>query len=167
MNQLLTQNHPGGNLYNGPLAPVIKKCLQLDPNNRYQSVDKLLSALLRIQNPIRQPQTQNRFEDILQPKRRWRLIPVLAWCVFFFWMALELQDGSIMARIVTYIEWSWFFTVPTALAVDFLHLRSYPLMHYPSKLSSRIRYWLLFAGAWFIGLLLIAAVWSFFTPSLA
>jgi serine/threonine protein kinase len=45
LNELLTGNLPNEEVYGGNLEPVIRKCLQMDPINRYQSVDELLRAI--------------------------------------------------------------------------------------------------------------------------
>lgn len=45
LNELLTGNLPNEEVYGGNLEPVIRKCLQMDPINRYQSIDELLRAI--------------------------------------------------------------------------------------------------------------------------
>lgn len=44
-NEMLTGNKPQEELPAGRLAAVIKKCVQMEPSNRYQSVDELLKAV--------------------------------------------------------------------------------------------------------------------------
>lgn len=45
LNELLTGKLPTEEVYGGNLELVIRKCLQMDPLNRYQSVDELLRAM--------------------------------------------------------------------------------------------------------------------------
>lgn len=45
LNELLTGKLPNEEIYSGYLEPVIRKCLQMDPLNRYQSVEELLRAI--------------------------------------------------------------------------------------------------------------------------
>ena len=45
INKMLTGKLPFEQMYSGPLAAIISKCTQLDPNARYQNVSELTSAL--------------------------------------------------------------------------------------------------------------------------
>ena len=45
MNEMLTGRLPGEKRYEGRLGPIIEKCLQMDPANRYQNAGELLRAL--------------------------------------------------------------------------------------------------------------------------
>jgi len=45
LNQMLTLRHPASCLAEGPLRPVIEKCIEVNVDKRYRSADKLLSAL--------------------------------------------------------------------------------------------------------------------------
>ena len=45
MNVMLTGEHPSDRLYKGKLTKVIEKCIQLDPEKRYQSVKELKKHL--------------------------------------------------------------------------------------------------------------------------
>jgi serine/threonine protein kinase len=51
LNELLTGKLPPEGVSAGNLEPVIRKCLQMDPANRYQSADELLRALDEALNP--------------------------------------------------------------------------------------------------------------------
>ena len=42
LNEMLTGKKPQEKMASGPLASVIKKCLQMEPSNRYQNIDQLL-----------------------------------------------------------------------------------------------------------------------------
>ena len=46
MNYLLTGKLPNEYLYNGNLTPVILRCIEMDPKNRFNSVDELKQVLL-------------------------------------------------------------------------------------------------------------------------
>ena len=48
LNEMLTGHMPNKGLYEGNLRPVIDKCMQMDPKNRYSSVQELKSALEKI-----------------------------------------------------------------------------------------------------------------------
>lgn len=45
MNVMLTGEHPTNKLYKGNLTKVIEKCIQLDPEKRYQNVEELKKFL--------------------------------------------------------------------------------------------------------------------------
>lgn len=45
MNVMLTGEHPSKKLYKGKLTKIIEKCLQLDPNKRYQTAEELKKEL--------------------------------------------------------------------------------------------------------------------------
>lgn len=45
LNEMLTGKKPQEKLPDGPLAAIVKKCMQMDPSNRYQDVDQLLRDL--------------------------------------------------------------------------------------------------------------------------
>lgn len=46
MNYLLTGEIPSDKLYSGSLSGIIKKCLELDPENRFTDINELKNALL-------------------------------------------------------------------------------------------------------------------------
>lgn len=45
LNVFLTGNYPYEQLYEGKLTPLIRKCTQFDPKNRYQTVEELMQVL--------------------------------------------------------------------------------------------------------------------------
>ena len=45
MNVMLTGEHPSKRLYKGKLTKIIEKCVQIDPNKRYQTAEELKKAL--------------------------------------------------------------------------------------------------------------------------
>ena len=45
MNVMLTGEHPVRHLYKGKLSPIIKHCIDTNPDNRYQSVLQLKNML--------------------------------------------------------------------------------------------------------------------------
>lgn len=47
MNYLLTGKYPSEELYSGGLTPVIQKCMQFDPDKRYQSAAELEADILQ------------------------------------------------------------------------------------------------------------------------
>lgn len=51
INYLLTGNKPGDGIANCNYSDIIKKCLMLDPSNRYQSANELLDALTSLKHP--------------------------------------------------------------------------------------------------------------------
>ena len=59
LNEMLTGQLPRENLYEGKLTAVIQKCLQMDPSQRYPSVDDLLREI--------DNQTKKRFLNAVRP----------------------------------------------------------------------------------------------------
>ena len=51
LNRLLTGKYPKQELYAGRYQSVISKCICLDPHDRFQSVDDLITALSQCQHP--------------------------------------------------------------------------------------------------------------------
>lgn len=45
MNVMLTGEHPSKKLYEGKLSKIIEKCIQLDPQKRYQTAEELKKSL--------------------------------------------------------------------------------------------------------------------------
>ena len=45
LNFLLTGSLPGETMYQGSLRPIIERCIELDPENRYKSIDHLRAVL--------------------------------------------------------------------------------------------------------------------------
>ena len=45
LNVFLTGDYPDVQIYEGKLTPLIRKCTQFDPKNRYQTVEELMQAL--------------------------------------------------------------------------------------------------------------------------
>ncbi len=45
MNVMLTGEHPSKKLYQGKLSKIIEKCIQLDPQKRYQTAEELKKSL--------------------------------------------------------------------------------------------------------------------------
>lgn len=45
LNEMLTRRHPSQKLADGPLRPIIEKCIEVNVDKRYASVDELLAAL--------------------------------------------------------------------------------------------------------------------------
>ncbi len=52
INEMLTLQHPSRRLADGPLRPIIEKCIEVNVDKRYRSADELLSALLRKRPPL-------------------------------------------------------------------------------------------------------------------
>jgi serine/threonine protein kinase len=96
LNELLTGHHPGQAAYSGPLSVVIGRCVQMDPNQRYQTVDALQRAL-------HMPLSQGPMKGIrgwlppgLGSKRVWVVILSALWYLFFISLSLtlEIEDAS-------------------------------------------------------------------------
>ena len=52
MNVMLVGKLPNEELYKGDLEKIISKCIELDPNKRFQSLDQLKNQLLKLQSKI-------------------------------------------------------------------------------------------------------------------
>lgn len=59
INYLLTGNKPGDGIANCNYSDIIKKCLMLDPLNRYQSANELLDALTSLKQSSYAPDSHN------------------------------------------------------------------------------------------------------------
>lgn len=93
LNELLTGHHPGQAPYSGRLSAVINKCVQMDPHQRYQTVDELSKALHRATG-------SDSIRGWLPPgigsKRVWVVILSALWYLFFIAISLawESEDAT-------------------------------------------------------------------------
>lgn len=60
LHEMLTGALPTERTYAGTLSSILKKCLEMDPKNRYHDADALLRALTRAQAPEKKAKVQER-----------------------------------------------------------------------------------------------------------
>lgn len=96
LNELMTGQLPNQELYKGPLEPVIRKCTQMDPGQRYQTVDQLQQALRQV---LPKSKVKPGFRGWLPPGFRssnpWIAAAASLWYLFFtaLSLSLELEDA--------------------------------------------------------------------------
>lgn len=100
MNVLLTGQLPGRKMAEGPLGEVIRKCIALSPEQRYPSVETLLSALQG-----RVPKKKTDWRKYLPPgfrtqnRTRW-LFSAFGYCfILYIGLSLGVTNASGMAEV--------------------------------------------------------------------
>lgn len=124
MNKMLTGQTPQNRLYEGALAPIIKKCTSLRPQDRYASTSKLASAL---QNPLRS--TSFAPPGFRQRKLKY-MIPAALWYFILVYCCMTAQFTSDQGQPCTgYILWvnrifsTTLFLLETLYFGNYLNLR--------------------------------------------
>ena len=95
LNVMLTGRHPRSELYRGPLSGVISKCISLDPDDRYSSVDDLKEAL--------RPGTSDRSRFIppgFRSRRPWKMITASLIYILIFYTGLTMQVEGVYSASV-------------------------------------------------------------------
>lgn len=149
MNVLLTGQLPGQTIAGGRLHPIIARCVQMSPKDRYSSVAELQSALVFLMtgNAAAKPRDTLRYpwQKFLPPGIRSLRIPdaVFAACgyAFVYWLTLSLrvENGSayqtaVNRIIATTLVTLWIFFSGNYLGVQ----RFLPLTRSRNKLAQLI-----------------------------
>lgn len=97
-NRLLTGKYPKDKLTAGKFRPVISKCIHLDPEQRYQSVDELEMVLLRCMDPtVKVSRYASRFSISCIPGFRtnvlWKKISAVIGYFLIIWTCLTIPPG--------------------------------------------------------------------------
>ena len=126
MNVMLTGNFPTDNLYQGSLAPIISKCISLDPDKRYQTVKELKDALLK-KEPEATKFNANKLDNFKLPGfRSGKLvfkIPALIWYSFLILTAIGLfTDNPTFKDRVADILVTTFFILATLLLGNYRNI---------------------------------------------
>ena len=98
LNELLTGHLPGEIPYSGPLAGVITKCIQMDPNQRYQTVDALQKAMHRAVSPKKTRGIRGWLPPGLGSKRIWVVIVSSLWYLLFITISLNWRTEDATSR---------------------------------------------------------------------
>ncbi|NLB41122.1 MAG: serine/threonine protein kinase [Clostridiales bacterium] len=99
LNEMMTGHLPNQESYVGFLEPIIRKCTQMDPNQRYQTVDEL-------QQELAQAQLQAKFipehRSWLPPGVRSSNLLIIAlsslWYIFFIAVSLSIEIENVSER---------------------------------------------------------------------
>lgn len=96
MNEMCTGGLPGRINVEGRLGKVIRKCVELSPDARYQSMDELLAALDKLGQPEKQPSGSGSWRRFLPPG--FRGDNVLVWLLsglgYFLLLDLSASMGG-------------------------------------------------------------------------
>ncbi|NLJ40042.1 MAG: serine/threonine protein kinase [Clostridiales bacterium] len=111
LNELLTGQLPNHKGYDGRLKIVIKTCLEMDPSNRYQSVDDLLLGIDAAMGVY--TETRSTLRTWLPPgfrgKNVWIILLSALWYMFivFISFSMEVEDAAagelLMERIFSFL----------------------------------------------------------------
>jgi serine/threonine protein kinase len=93
LNELLTGKLPSEEVYGGNLKPIIRKCLQMDPLNRYQTVDELLRAINTALKPRITFWTdiRNWLPPGLRNRNPWIALSSTLWYIFITAISFSLE----------------------------------------------------------------------------
>lgn len=104
LHEMLTGRLPSPPTYQGPLAPVINKCLAMEPSRRFQSVDELARALHRRWPHHLEGQSGRRswLPPGLRSGRLWRISLGVLWYLLLLSMcsSIQLKEGTRATLIV-------------------------------------------------------------------
>ncbi len=142
LNVLVTGALPSEKKAGGLLAPIIQKCTELDPKNRFEDIDALIKSLTKTEKYCAQqkePEKERVKQNMLPPGFRngdpSHIILALVGYLFIFWMGFNLtSDTAAGAELFIYRV----FFILISLAVifftfDYFNLQSYlPLTRSPS-----------------------------------
>lgn len=77
------------------LTKIINKCTKLNPSERYNTINELSNALLKILSPQQQRPKKHSRHEFLPPGFRthtgWKMILSSLYYVFFFWLSFSLK----------------------------------------------------------------------------
>ena len=102
LHELLTGHPPGQTPYSGLLASVINTCMQMDPNQRYQTVDGLQKAMHKAISPKKTKGIRGWLPPGLGSKRIWVIIVSSLWYLLYITISLNwrTEDASTRKLIV-------------------------------------------------------------------
>lgn len=90
MNVLLCGEHPAVRMADGYLLPVIRKCLEINVNDRYQSAGELAEDMLSVREAAHQKKEHRGWRAFLPPGFRSGRIPVMIAAALGYLMVLWL-----------------------------------------------------------------------------
>lgn len=176
-NYLLTGTFPDVRLHQGRFTSVIKTCTHIDPEKRYQSVDELMSCLVR-KPAVRLPEMTVASK---LPEQKWRGLPgfrsrtpwkmhLALFCyLFLLCFLLSLKQPAVLPpdnyynTSIILIMIAWFILV-LGMIINFKGIRRFfPLATHPQK---AVRYAGIYISTHLIMfhlVLLALAIMSFFT----
>lgn len=138
LNTLLTGVLPGERKAYGRLRPVINRCLQMDPKNRYAGAWELYDALKRAGK-----QEVGWLLPGFRTMRWYKIVPATAWYMFIIFLTLCIGIGEAEKTAVDYLTQLFFFLaglVPVLFYANYLDIqRFFPFMRSPRR-------WLRFLG---------------------
>lgn len=77
------------------IAKIIEKCTELNPSDRYNTIDDLSNALLQFLSPQKIPSSPSAYHKFLPPGFRtctaWKMILSSLNYLFFFWISISLE----------------------------------------------------------------------------
>lgn len=147
-NQLTTGYFPSEKDNSGKLSPVIKRCTQLDPQLRYQTVDQVIDDLKRLQEL---PQKAGK------PKKKINRKTIACVCVVVFLIYANFYHSPYTLRDnwITAFEHIYLILPVMMFVLDLFHLRTVPLIPYFREKRRRKWYIALYFVVWFFTLVAI------------
>ena len=111
LNYMLIHKFPAEEIAPGPFSEIIKKCIRMDPEQRYQNVDELVAALKKLETTRGQHRNHNRDSDREEIHRRsflppgfrtktpWKMIlssaVYMLMLSFFFTLEITNESGQV------------------------------------------------------------------------
>ncbi len=137
INYMLTLRMPNEKIADSYFTPIILKCIEIDENNRYSSVEEIMLDIDR--KRVR----KNIMRSIpgFRSNKTANKIIAICYYIFFFILeaaALDMPDSSLGFRISAAIWVFFYFGLPVLIAFDFMnYLERLPFTRYALPKSKR------------------------------
>lgn len=158
VNRLMTGCVPSEKLASGPLGPILRKCTQLDPSDRYDGCGEILAELIPPQGPCIPAEAV--FVPSLSLRREWwRLLILGFFAMVFFFIEFE-QPPFTFDMLSEYCLDLVILIPPAAYLLNVAAVRTCPPLRSFRTRWRRILFGIVYFAAWFAVLMFISAIRS-------
>lgn len=158
VNRLMTGCTPAERLAPGPLGPILRKCTQLDPSDRYAGCGEILATLIPPQGPCIPVEAV--FNPVISLRREWWRLLILGFftMVLFF---IEFEHPPFTFHMLSEYCFDLVILVPPmAYLLNIAAVRTCPPLRSFRTRWRRILFGLAYFAIWFTVIMFITAIRS-------
>lgn len=159
VNRLITGCTPSEKLASGPLGPILRKCTQLDPSDRYFNCGEILAALLPQQSSCIPAEPVTTPSPFSFRREWWRLLILGFFAILFFFVEFEHPPFT-FDMLSEYCLDLVILIPPAAYLLNVAAVRTCPPLRSFRTRWRRILFGIVYFAAWFAVLMFISAIRS-------